>query len=131
MSRRLRLSLAVLLALGTIGLYAYFQPGRLFTLERLKEASGDLAARRDEAPGTFAAGYFALYVVLTSMAIPGAPVLTIGAGALFGLGRGTLLVSFASTSGQVRVPGFAISLPGPGSTPVRCATEDDQREHRS
>lgn len=99
MSRRLRVSLVVLLALGTVGLYARFQPGHLFTLERLKEASADLAERRDEAPGAFAAAFFGLYVVVAALPIPGALILTLAAGALFGLARGALLVSFASSLG--------------------------------
>src|SRR3546814_10058103 len=40
-----------------------------------------------------------LYVVVTAVSIPGAAVLTLAAGALFGLVTGTVLVSFASTLG--------------------------------
>ncbi|MBU6492167.1 MAG: FAD-dependent oxidoreductase [Burkholderiales bacterium] len=44
-------------------------------------------------------GYFVLYVVVTAMSLPGAAVLTLAGGALFGLMLGTLLISFASTVG--------------------------------
>ncbi len=99
MSGRLRVSLVFVLAIGTAGLYAYFQPGDLLTLERLKEASADLADRRDEAPSAFAAAFFGLYVVVAALPLPGAAPLTLAAGALFGLARGALLVSFASSLG--------------------------------
>jgi uncharacterized membrane protein YdjX (TVP38/TMEM64 family) len=43
--------------------------------------------------------YFVIYVVATSLSLPGAVVLTIAGGALFGFLTGTLIVSFASTIG--------------------------------
>jgi uncharacterized membrane protein YdjX (TVP38/TMEM64 family) len=43
--------------------------------------------------------FFAIYVAVTGLSVPGAFVLTIVAGALFGLVWGTLLVSFASSIG--------------------------------
>lgn len=43
--------------------------------------------------------YFVLYVLSTALSLPGATVLTIGAGALFGFWTGMLLVSFAATLG--------------------------------
>jgi pyruvate/2-oxoglutarate dehydrogenase complex dihydrolipoamide dehydrogenase (E3) component/uncharacterized membrane protein YdjX (TVP38/TMEM64 family) len=45
------------------------------------------------------AAYFILYVLVTAISFPGATVLTLAGGALFGLGTGLLLVSFASTIG--------------------------------
>jgi uncharacterized membrane protein YdjX (TVP38/TMEM64 family) len=43
--------------------------------------------------------YFAVYVIAASLSLPGAVVLTIAGGALFGFLTGTLIVSFASTIG--------------------------------
>lgn len=43
--------------------------------------------------------FFLLYVVVTALSLPGAAVLTLFAGAVFGLLTGTVLVSFASTMG--------------------------------
>ncbi|MFN5784315.1 MAG: TVP38/TMEM64 family protein, partial [Novosphingobium sp.] len=45
------------------------------------------------------AGFFLLYVVLTALSVPGAAILTLAAGAIFGLGTGFVIVSFASTIG--------------------------------
>jgi len=46
-----------------------------------------------------AAIFFAVYVVMTALSIPGAAALTLIGGAIFGLGWGLLLISFASTLG--------------------------------
>ena len=43
--------------------------------------------------------FFAAYVAVTGLSLPGAAVMTLAAGAIFGLGWGTLIVSFASTIG--------------------------------
>lgn len=43
--------------------------------------------------------FFALYIVVTGLSLPGAAILTLIAGAVFGLGWGLLLASFASTIG--------------------------------
>ena len=45
--------------------------------------------------------YVLLYVVVTALSLPGAAVLTLAGGAIFGLGLGTLLVSFASSLGAL------------------------------
>ena len=44
-------------------------------------------------------GFFVLYVIITGASLPGAAVLTLAAGAIFGLVTGVILVSFASTLG--------------------------------
>jgi pyruvate/2-oxoglutarate dehydrogenase complex dihydrolipoamide dehydrogenase (E3) component/uncharacterized membrane protein YdjX (TVP38/TMEM64 family) len=44
-------------------------------------------------------GFFLLYVVVTALSLPGAAILTLAAGALFGLVEGLLVASFASTVG--------------------------------
>ncbi|MGH8072683.1 MAG: FAD-dependent oxidoreductase [Lysobacter sp.] len=69
------------------------------TLDNLKARQADLlawvAANRWLAAGVF----FTVYVAVAAASIPGAAVMTVAAGALFGLFEGTLLVSFASTIG--------------------------------
>lgn len=50
-------------------------------------------------PAAAMAAFFALYVVVTGASLPGAAILTLVAGALFGLLWGTLVVSFASSVG--------------------------------
>ncbi len=59
-------------------------------------------------PAGVAAAFFALYVAVAALSIPGAAVLTLVAGALFGLVQGVVLVSFASAIGATAgVPGSA------------------------
>lgn len=45
------------------------------------------------------AAYMGIYIGVTALSLPGAAVLTLAAGALFGVIVGTILVSFASTIG--------------------------------
>nr|WP_233148884.1 TVP38/TMEM64 family protein [Shimwellia pseudoproteus] len=51
------------------------------------------------APWQTAGVFFAVYILATALSFPGATVLTLLAGAQFGLLWGTLLISFASTAG--------------------------------
>lgn len=68
-------------------------------LETLKARQADLSAWTQAHWVMALTGFFVLYVLVTALSIPGAAVLTLAAGALFGLVAGTVLVSFASTLG--------------------------------
>ncbi|OGB30325.1 MAG: pyridine nucleotide-disulfide oxidoreductase [Burkholderiales bacterium RIFCSPLOWO2_12_FULL_61_40] len=72
---------------------------RFLTLENLKFRQGDFLAFKAQSPWLFAAIAFALYVLVAALSLPGALVMTLAMGALFGLVGGTLLVSFASSLG--------------------------------
>ena len=48
---------------------------------------------------TFTAAYFGFYVAATALSLPGALILTLAAGAIFGLLKGVIIVSFASSLG--------------------------------
>jgi pyruvate/2-oxoglutarate dehydrogenase complex dihydrolipoamide dehydrogenase (E3) component/uncharacterized membrane protein YdjX (TVP38/TMEM64 family) len=69
------------------------------TLDTLKSQADALAVAVAAHPLQSAALFFAIYVVVTAASIPGAAVMTLAAGALFGLVQGTVLVSFASSIG--------------------------------
>lgn len=89
--------LAVLLA--AVALYITFDLGQYLTLAY---AQSQLDTLREFSRQNFAlsAGlFFAGYVVVTALSIPGAAIMTLLGGAIFGLGWGLLLVSFASTLG--------------------------------
>ena len=73
--------------------------GDALTLERLKAAQGQLEAWTGANPWLASLLYFLGYVSVVALSIPGAAVMTLAAGALFGLLHGTVLVSFASTVG--------------------------------
>ena len=95
---RPRLLVALLLAFAVI---AFFGAGghRYFTFENLKAQQAALDGWRELHPWATALGFFALYVAFTSLSLPAASIMTILAGAIFGLGLGVLLVSFASALG--------------------------------
>ncbi|MGM8887825.1 VTT domain-containing protein, partial [Psychrobacter sp. 1U2] len=52
-----------------------------------------------QSPLLIIGGFFLLYVVVTALSLPGAAILTLAAGALFGLWQGLLVASFASSIG--------------------------------
>lgn len=69
------------------------------TLDALKARQAQLGAIVEARPGTVMGLFFLAYVLVTAVSLPGAVILTLAAGALFGVWRGTVLVSFASTLG--------------------------------
>jgi pyruvate/2-oxoglutarate dehydrogenase complex dihydrolipoamide dehydrogenase (E3) component/uncharacterized membrane protein YdjX (TVP38/TMEM64 family) len=89
--------LAILAALA--GAFFLLDLHQWLTLEGLKPGLGQFEQWRSQFPLLMAGGFFLLYVVVTALSLPGAAVMTVAAGALFGLLQGTLLVSFASTIG--------------------------------
>src|SRR5207302_7357733 len=58
-----------------------------------------LIQQKNASPLLFGAAFFAVYVLVTGASVPGAAVMTLAAGALFGLLWGIVLVSFASAIG--------------------------------
>ncbi|HVL36280.1 MAG TPA: FAD-dependent oxidoreductase, partial [Burkholderiales bacterium] len=95
-----RSRLAVLLVVAA-AIAAFFLAGghRGLSLEALKAQQATLQSWQAAAPMRSAAFFFAFYVAVTGLSLPGAALLTLGAGALFGLLWGTLLVSFAAAAG--------------------------------
>jgi pyruvate/2-oxoglutarate dehydrogenase complex dihydrolipoamide dehydrogenase (E3) component/uncharacterized membrane protein YdjX (TVP38/TMEM64 family) len=98
---RLRGGRLLVLLLVAAAIIAFFASGayRYLSFERLKAEQAHLDAWYRAHPLGMAAGFFALYVAVTGLSIPGAAVLTLVAGAVFGLLRGAILVSFASALG--------------------------------
>ena len=72
---------------------------RYLTLPYLKGSLADFRALYAARPFPILLGYFGLYVVVTALSLPGAAVLSLVGGALFGFTAATLVVSFASTLG--------------------------------
>ncbi|MDP8994086.1 MAG: FAD-dependent oxidoreductase [Pseudomonadota bacterium] len=69
------------------------------TLDGLKARRAELALLLEQRPALVIGGFLLLYVTATALSIPGALVLTLAAGAIFGLWLGVLIVSFASAIG--------------------------------
>ncbi len=95
---RTRLLVALVFAAAAI---AFFSAGghRYFSFDNLKAQQAALEGWRDAHPWATALGFFALYVAFTSLSLPAASIMTVLAGAIFGVGLGALLVSFASAIG--------------------------------
>ena len=90
----------LLLAIASVvALVFVFDLHTLLTLESLKGSLEQFRAYQTESPLQVALVYFAAYVVVTAFSLPGAAVMTLAGGALFGLLQGLVLVSFASTLG--------------------------------
>jgi pyruvate/2-oxoglutarate dehydrogenase complex dihydrolipoamide dehydrogenase (E3) component len=87
--------------LAAAALYQHFDLGRLLTLEQLKASRGALAAAYQTQPTQTLLAFFGVYVAAAALSIPGALILTLAAGALFGLGTGLVVVSFASSLGAL------------------------------
>ena len=95
---RIKLVIAAFILLA-VGAYVAFDLGQYLTLGFIQSRLASLQAFRDENFAVTAAIYFVFYVVATGISIPGAILLTLLGGAIFGLWWGTLLVSFASSIG--------------------------------
>lgn len=93
-----KLLIAVVI-IAAIAASIFFDVTQYLTLEQLKQQQNQLASWRDDHLLVLFAAYFGVYVLATALSIPGAIILTLGAGAVFGLGLGLLLASFASTLG--------------------------------
>ncbi len=92
---------AAAVALVAVWAWQHFGLGALLTLDNLKASRDALQAQVLSAPLATAAVFFAIYVAAAALSIPGALILTLAAGAMFGLGWGLLLVSFASSLGAL------------------------------
>jgi pyruvate/2-oxoglutarate dehydrogenase complex dihydrolipoamide dehydrogenase (E3) component/uncharacterized membrane protein YdjX (TVP38/TMEM64 family) len=91
----------LLLLVVLLGIVAFFAFGldRYFSLAFLKKSQASLAALREQQPLQLALGYFLVYIAVTALSLPGATIVTLAGGAIFGLGWGLLIVSFASSIG--------------------------------
>lgn len=93
-----RLILLAIVALALVAFF-YFDLNSYLTLEALKASQTEIAGFRVNNPVLLATGYFLIYVLVTALSLPGATIMTLAGGAIFGLGQGLLLVSFASSLG--------------------------------
>ncbi len=76
-----------------------FDLDQQLTLSGLKNSLDAFTELRDRNPVLIGGIFFLVYVIVTAASLPGAAIMTLAAGALFGLLWGTLLVSFASSLG--------------------------------
>ncbi len=99
--RSLRWAVVALLVLGLTLAYQQLDLGRWLTLDQLKASRDALQQFYNSDPVWTLAVFFGVYVLATAVSFPGASVLTLAGGAIFGLGIGLLVVSFASSLGAL------------------------------
>ena len=89
----------LILIVALVASYFVFDLGQYLSLDYLKEQRGAFQALAAEQPVLVLGGFFLLYVAVTALSLPGAAIMTLAAGALFGFWVALLLVSFASSVG--------------------------------
>ena len=93
-----KIALIVLVALG-VSAFFIFDLNQLLTLENIKASQAQFEQWRNTSPIFVSVAFLIIYTVVTALSMPGAAIMTLAAGALFGIIWGTIIVSFASTFG--------------------------------
>ncbi|PHS59452.1 MAG: pyridine nucleotide-disulfide oxidoreductase [Alteromonas sp.] len=93
-----KIALIAVLVAAVFGFF-YFDLNTYLTLDGLKGSLDTFTQQIEENPLVSIGVFFAIYVAVTALSLPGAAILTLAAGALFGLVQGFVIVSFASSVG--------------------------------
>ena len=91
--------IVLLFVVALIAAFFIFDLGRFFSLDYFKTQQGAIAAFYQANPVQTALIFLAAYVAVTALSLPGAAIMTLVAGAIFGLVWGVIIVSFASSIG--------------------------------
>jgi len=89
----------VAFVVGLIALFQFLHLGDYLSFSYLKGSKEQLELLYSRHTVAVAVSYMIIYILVTSMSLPGAAVMTLAGGALFGLMTGTVIVSFASSIG--------------------------------
>ena len=89
----------LLVIVALVAAFFLFDLGQYASLDYLKSVHADVVAQVHEHPIRSSLIYFVGYILVTGLSLPGAAVMTVAGGAVFGLLWGLLLVSFASSIG--------------------------------
>jgi uncharacterized membrane protein YdjX (TVP38/TMEM64 family) len=92
--------IATVLAIGVaVAAFFYFDLGRFLSLQALKDNRDDLLLFTETHSAVAAALFVLAYVAVTGLSLPGAVILTLAGGFLFGAVWGTLFVNLGATAG--------------------------------
>lgn len=94
----IRIVLLIIIA-GVIGAFYVLDLGQYLSLAQLREQQQSLVAFREQNFVTLVVICFAVYITVAALSLPGATIMTLSVGAIFGFGWGLLIASFASTLG--------------------------------
>ncbi|MDX2208723.1 MAG: pyridine nucleotide-disulfide oxidoreductase, partial [Sphingopyxis sp.] len=81
-------AVVALLVAAAIALFFWFDLGSYLTIDALKTQQDSFAAAYADNPALIIAAFMAVYIAVTAASLPGAAILTLAAGALFGLVTG-------------------------------------------
>jgi uncharacterized membrane protein YdjX (TVP38/TMEM64 family) len=84
-----------------VATFFIFDLGRFLTLESLKANRDALLAYYSSHKLIFIVGFIFVYTAQTALSLPGAAILTLAAGAIFGALLGTVWVNIGATTGAV------------------------------
>ncbi|MCB2226071.1 MAG: TVP38/TMEM64 family protein [Desulfarculaceae bacterium] len=108
MSRGLIKKLVILgLVVAAVLAFWLLDLGQYFSLSYVKDSRQAFQAYYHAHPALMLGGYFLVYVLVTAFSLPGAVVMTLAGGALFGFWETLLVVSFASSIGATLACFFA------------------------
>ena len=94
-----KIALLAVIAAAVVGFF-YFDLNSYLTLEGMKGSLDTFKTQISENPVLSVAIFFAIYVAVTALSLPGAAILTLAAGALFGLFQGLIIVSYIGPGGH-------------------------------
>jgi uncharacterized membrane protein YdjX (TVP38/TMEM64 family) len=89
----------VVLIIAAIAIFKIFDLGQYLSLSHIKASQEKFAALYADHKAAVIAVYMLIYILVTALSLPGAAVMTLAGGGLFGFVAGTIVVSFASTIG--------------------------------
>jgi dihydrolipoamide dehydrogenase len=100
MKNKLTIKLALLATIGlAIALFFYFDGAKFLSFDYLKSQQAAFQSYYADNAGLTLFVYFVIYVLVTALSLPGAAIMTLAGGAIFGVVTGSILISFASTIG--------------------------------
>ena len=98
-STLLKRLLIVLAGITAVALFYYFDLKQYLTLSYIKESQHNFQQLYADNRLLVISSYMAIYITVTALSLPGAVIMTLAGGALFGFTIGTIVISFASTIG--------------------------------
>ncbi|MDE0028521.1 MAG: TVP38/TMEM64 family protein [Deltaproteobacteria bacterium] len=99
MTQRIGKIALVVVVAALIASFFVFDLGMYFNLEFIKAQRDAYLGYYQQNPATTITAYAAIYIAVTALSLPGAAIMTLLGGALFGVITGTIIVSFCSTIG--------------------------------
>lgn len=93
-----KISIAIVVVLA-VGAFFYLDLGKFLSLTALKENRDSLLAFTDANFAAAVAIFIGTYILVTGLSLPGAVILTLAGGFVFGAGWATLFINLGATTG--------------------------------